>query len=117
MSNQSAKPKKKTFTELLDSSEYLQRAVKRNRIALERFFKNNAHLLGKKNISVYRQLKDISEASGFNISQSVYHGLKVGRQCVCSTSIVYVIGEYWGIDGDEMLNKDLTQSEELPKVA
>lgn len=115
MINQQPKKPKPKFTELLISSAYLQRAIKRNRRALDRFFSNNAYLLSQKKITVYRQLKDISEASGFTISQSVYYCLRVGRQDVCSTAIVYVIGEYWGIDGDEMLNKDITKGEQLVK--
>lgn len=111
MSNNKPAPLRRTFDDLLNTSIYFQEAMKRNRNALERFFSNNAYLLSLANKSVYRQLKDISEQSGFNISNEVYHGLKVGKRNACNTAIVYVIGHYWGIDGDTMLHEDLTKQD------
>lgn len=117
MSNKQPPSPKRTFTDLVNSSDYLQRAVKRNRDALDRFFLNNAYLLSQKNISVYRQLKTISERSGFNISKQLYHGLKVGNRKVCNTAIVFIISEYWGMDGSVLMAEDIRPEEYRNKVA
>lgn len=114
MSNHLPKPKRKTFTEIINSNPHAAKVLKRNRIGLERFIRNNAKFLSEANKSVYRQCKDISKESDLIISPQMLHGIKVGNKKVCSTYIVYLIGEYWGIDGAEMLVKEF---DKLPDVA
>ena len=110
--NHPSKPVRPSFTDLLNSNPRFKRAITRNRKTLERFFANNQHLLTKANISVYRQLKDISEQTGFNISQQVYSGIKKGKQVVCSKAIVWVISDYWDLDAIDMESRDLKEEDE-----
>ncbi len=112
MTNNKPKPFRATFTDLLNSNERFKRAITRNRASLERFFANNQHLLSKNNITVYRQLKSIQEATGFNISNQVYSQIKKGKQVVCSKAIVWVISDYWDLDGVDMETRDLRKEDE-----
>jgi hypothetical protein len=116
--NHSPKPVRSSFTDLLNTNERFKKAITRNRASLERFFANNQHLLSKANISVYRQLNDISKQTGFNISHQVYSQIKLGKQLVCSKAIVWVISDYWDLDGVDMETRDMRKEDELiQKVA
>lgn len=114
MGNKQPTAAKRTFTEIVTTNAYAKSVLERNREGLQRFIRNNARFLSESNKSVYRQCKDLSERSSLKILPQLIYGIKVGKQKVCSTYIVYLVGDYWGIDGATMLTTDY---ECLPKVA
>src|SRR3990167_9322057 len=102
MGNNSPKIKRKTFAEVVNSNANANKVLQRHREGIERFFRNNEYLLSKANISVYRQCKEISAKNDFVLERQVIHGLRKGTQLVCSSFILYLVADYWDMDGAEM---------------
>ena len=107
MRNHSPKPIRRPFYEVVNNNEYSKRALEASGDDLKRFMRNNAKLLSNVNKSVYRQCREITDKSGFILSQSVMSGISLGKQKVCNTFIIYVIAQYWDIPAGELMYKDI----------
>ena len=105
MNNHSPKPKRERFTDLINTNPHAKQVLQRNAEGIQRLFANNMLFLSEANLSVYRQCKDITARTGFNLSTQYMSSLKLGKQLACSSYIIYLIADYWGLDGAEMLFK------------